>query len=102
MNKYFMKGEKKKLLDNDLIEQYKQQGKHVHSVSLYLLGRELTPLFQKYIDDELKEIIPNYTFWCTSTYDFQYVWYLPSMYHDFASCIETGTIRANDSEHVVL
>lgn len=98
LNEYFMKGEKKKLLDNDLIEQYKQQGKHVHSVSLYLLGRELIPLFQKYIDDELKKIIPNYTLWCNNAYDFQYVWYLPSMYHDFASCIETGTIRANDSE----
>lgn len=98
LNEHYKRGKKEGLFNNDLLERYKKEGKHVHSASLYLLGKTLLPLFRRYINNELKNFIPNYTSWCGNIYDFQYIWYLPSMYHDFASCIEKETICENDSE----
>lgn len=98
LHKHYIQGQKKELLSIDFFCEYKKSGKHVHSASLYLSGKALMPLFEKHIEDKLKEFVPNYAEWCASETDFLYIWYLPSIYHDFASCIETETIRENDSE----
>ena len=98
LNRHYESGKKEGLLNNSLIEQYKQHGKHTHSASLYLLGTTLLPIFTKKIDACLGAFVPNYTSWRKKNRDFQYIWFLPAMYHDFASCIELGTIHANDSE----
>lgn len=98
LNRHYEKGEKKALFNRDLTPQYNRHGKHTHSASLYLLGTTLLPIFKTNIDNRLKSFVPNYTSWCEDEYDFQYIWFLPAMYHDFASCIELGTIRTNDSE----
>lgn len=98
LNEHYKRGKKEGLLNNNLFEQYKRHGKHVHSASLYLLGITLLPLFEDCISNELIKFVPNFKSWYENKDTFRYIWYLPSMYHDFASCTETGTIRANDSE----
>ena len=55
-------------------------------------------LFEKYLDSKFALFLPNYTHWHNEKRDYLYTWYLPSMYHDFASCIELGSIYPNDSE----
>lgn len=97
MNRHYERGKKEPLLDNDLYAKYKLNGKHIHSVSLYLLGIALLPLFKEKLDKNLKKFIPNYTKWKKSDKDSLYIWFLPAMYHDFASCAELGTILENDS-----
>lgn len=90
--------EKKELLDSIFYEQYEKCGKHTHSASLYLLGKASMRLFEKYLDSKFALFLPNYTHWHNEKRDYLYTWYLPSMYHDFASCIELGSIYPNDSE----
>lgn len=98
MDGHYRKGEKEGLFSTDLLEQYRQHGKHVHSTSLYLLGKSVLPLFQEKLDCALKPFLPNYEHWHDGGHDYWHIWYLTSMYHDFASCIELGTIHVNDSE----
>ncbi len=98
MHRHYIKSQKMELLNIDFFCKYKEFGKHVHSASLYLFGKALMPLFEKRVEDKLKEFVPNYEKWYINEIDFLYIWYLPSIYHDFASCIEKETIRANDSE----
>lgn len=81
-----------------LYAQYKAKGKHIHSASLYLLGVTLLPHFQHEIDEKLATFLPHYDYWHNHKRDFLHTWFLPSMYHDFASCIELDTIQVNDSE----
>lgn len=98
MHEHYMAGKKHELLDSALYTQYESKGKHVHSVSLYLLGKALLPHFQQEIDKKLTAFLPHYSGWHDHNRDFLHTWFLTSMYHDFASCIEFGTIQANDSE----
>lgn len=98
LNQHYESGRKIGLLNNDLYDKYAQHGKHLHTVSLYLLGSVLLSLFQERLSNVLKEFVPNYPFWGNDDdSNFQYIWFLPAMYHDFASCAELGTILANDS-----
>ena len=98
LKQHYEKGEKEDLFNRDLTPQYNRHGKHTHSASLYLLGMTLLSAFKTNINNGLKSFVPDYASWCEDDYDFQYIWFLPAMYHDFASCIELGTIHANDSE----
>ena len=95
LTRHYTTGEKTGLLSSNFLHRYKRTGKHVHSASLYLLGVKLLPIFKKPLDNTLTTFIPNFMSWGD---DSRYVWYLPSMYHDFASCIEIGTIHPHDSE----
>ena len=98
LNEHYMKGKKQGLLKNKLFDNYQQNGKHVHSASLYLLGKSLLPYFQEKIGQSLKEFLPHYDFWHDNGHDFLHTWYLTSMYHDYASCVERSTIQKSDSE----
>lgn len=95
---HYENGEKLKLLSSDLYDQYRENGKHIHSASLYLLGKTLMPCFEKELNKKLSSFLPNYDSWHDHNRDLLYTWYLPSMFHDYASCIELGTILPNDTE----
>ena len=97
VNRHYIKGEKGGLLDNDLYDRYERHGKHMHSVSLYLLGVKLLSLFQEHLREALLKFVPNFSSWGGDE-NSPYIWFLPAMYHDFASCAELGTIHANDSD----
>lgn len=47
MHEHYMAGKKHELLDSALYTQYESKGKHVHSVSLYLLGKHFCHTFNK-------------------------------------------------------
>ena len=47
MHEHYMAGKKHELLDSALYTQYESKGKHVHSVSLYLLERHFCHTFNK-------------------------------------------------------
>lgn len=98
LDAHYQLGHKKELFDNDLLNPNKRHGKHIHSVSLYLLGMTLIPTFKKHISEKMRKFVPHFTQLYKSDYDFWHIWYLTSMYHDYASCAELGTIQENDSE----
>ncbi len=98
LENHYMKGEKEGILRSDLYNQYEKNGKHVHSASLYLLGKTLMPCFEKELNRVLSGFLPNYNSWHDHNRDLLYTWYLPSMFHDYASCVELGTILPNDTE----
>ena len=98
LQEHLMKGEKIGILWSDLYDQYEKNGKHVHSASLYLLGKALMPCFKNELNRVLSGFLPNYDSWHDHNRDLLYIWYLPSMFHDYASCVELGTILPNDTE----
>ena len=98
LHNHYMKGKKAALLSSTVFDQYEQNGKHIHSASLYLLGKVLLSVFQGHLGRELGVFLPHYMKWHDHSWDFLHTWYLPSMFHDFASCIELSTINKDDSE----
>lgn len=98
LHNHYIEGRKLGLLRGDLYNQYIENGKHVHSASLYLLGKALMPCFENELNRVLSSFLPNYDSWHDHGYDLLYTWYLPSMFHDYASCVELGTILPNDTE----
>lgn len=98
LSRHYTKGKKLGLLESDLYEKYQEKGKHVHSTSLFLLGKELLPYFKEEIDTTLKKFLPHYNDWHDHGHDFLHIWFLTAMYHDYASCVEFATIQPNDSE----
>lgn len=95
---HYMEGKKLELLRGDLYKQYEKKGKHVHSASLYLLGKALMPCFQEKLNAALSAFLPNYEAWNDGSRDLLYTWYLPSMFHDYASCIELDMIQPGEVE----
>ena len=98
LQEHYDRGEKYKLLITDLYPEYQENGKHIHSVSLYLLGKELLPHFKKKLDKALEGFLPHYDYWHDHGRDFWHTWFLTAMYHDYASCVENVTPWINDSE----
>lgn len=84
IDKHFSLGSKHAVLQIPYLEAYKDNGKHVHTVSLYLTGFSLKAVFTAQLKKKLGEFIPDICSW----YDFWYTWFLTCMYHDTASCIE--------------
>ena len=98
LQEHFERGKKYELLITDLYPEYQQNGKHIHSVSLFLLGKELLPHFRKELNKALAGFLPHYDYWHDHGRDFWHTWFLTAMYHDYASCMEDVTPRINDSE----
>ena len=69
---HYMEGKKLELLRGDLYKQYEKKGKHVHSASLYLLGKALMPCFQEKLNAALSAFLPNYEAWNDGSRDLLY------------------------------
>lgn len=63
---------------------YKEQGKHTHTVSLYLLALLLENDSGGLIELPLQEAIRSYCCWG----DYRYTWFLTCLYHDIAAHYE--------------
>jgi hypothetical protein len=87
IHEHFLHGHKSSVFEVDFLERYKQQGKHEHTVSLYLLGLHLQGLFESEIKAYLVKYIPEVGKWYGPK-EFKYFWYLTCLYHDAASCVE--------------
>lgn len=106
INYCFVKGQKDGLLDFDFKESYLGNGKHLHTVSLYLLGTafiEKNSLIKNSLERQLRTFLPEYDKWYNvkdndKNYDFLYTWYLTALYHDVASCVENIRIPENPTE----
>lgn len=97
--KYFYRGGKPLVFDTPFRETYDQFGKHIHTVSLYFLGSVLRNLFCKDIYEGIKKALNSDIKWYEEEEEYEYTWFLTSLYHDVASCIETK-IPYNASESV--
>lgn len=74
---------------------YRTEGKHIHTVSLYILGLYVQEIVRDELESKMKEIIGDGArLW----YDFRYTWFLTCLFHDAASCIETGWENGNQSD----
>lgn len=86
----FRVGRKEDVLDLQFAKKYKDEGKHAHTVSLYLLGLHLAGLFEKRICCDVNGKIPSEEkneIWY-KVKDYKYTWFITSLCHDIASCIE--------------
>ena len=88
ISEHFEKGNKKGVFHifREFTHDYETKGKHLHTVSLYLLGLSLEDTFSRPLKRKLSELIENMAW-----YDFKYSWYLTCLYHDVTSCIETNS-----------
>ena len=106
INDCFVKGQKDGLLDFDFRESYLGNGKHLHTVLLYLLGTafiEENTLIKNSLERQLRTFLPEYDKWYNvkdndKNYDFLYTWYLTALYHDIASCVENIRVPENPTE----
>lgn len=82
IKKYFEISGKEKVFDLDFLEQYEENGKHIHTVSLFLLGLLLKDCSNSYV----KEIQDK---------TFSYIWFLVCLYHDIAIVEENKIDKIN-------
>lgn len=66
--------------------------RHVHMVSLYLLGLALEQCFCRQLKTSLEHCMD-----CSKWYDFQYTWFLTCLYHDTATFVECVTSDSNEA-----
>lgn len=108
ISKHYKLGGKDECMMFDFLDDYLSKGKHLHTVSLYLMGIvfiENNSAIQKRIEQSLQ------IFLCQQEYDefykknkndinynYLYTWYLAALYHDVASCIEQAKIPENPTE----
>lgn len=93
IDRHFQKGTKEKAFDIPFFKKYSSDGKHTHTVSLYLMGLVVEQVFDHILKDTMSEFIEDLDAW----YDFKYTWFLTCLYHDAASCIEKGNDLIPDS-----
>ena len=87
IKEHFDRGKKSEILEVDFSKNYKENGKHVHSVVAYLIGIVLKDVFEP----RLKEAVYDMTCYNNISEDwFHYLhtWFLTCLYHDTASCVE--------------
>lgn len=82
--KYFEDGCKSKVFDTQFNAEFRSRGKHLHTVSLYMLGVELKEFAETHIERHLRSVISDDVDW----YDFLHTWFLTSLYHDVGSVLE--------------
>lgn len=76
-------GYKNKIFDIGFQRQFKDQGKHQHTVALYFLGCYLSEMLSDILKNHIAQYIEK-----TDWYDFRYTWFLTCLYHDTAAVIE--------------
>ena len=88
----------------DFLEEYLNHGKHLHTVSLYLMGMiftEKSSTLRDKLTNQLQSFLPCYGDWYVrkkDEYNLLYTWYLTALYHDIASCVENIRIPENPTE----
>lgn len=108
IEKHYKLGGKEECMLFDFLDTYLENGKHLHTVSLYLMGIAFiseNSTIRKRLDKQLKSFLPQYESWyktndseMKNAYDFLYTWYLTALYHDVASCIENIRLPLNPTE----
>lgn len=107
ISKHYKLGGKDECMMFDFLDKYLSEGKHLHTVSLYLVGMtfiENNSAIQKRIEQSLQTFLPQqeYDGWYKQdnkvSYNYLYTWYLTALYHDVVSCIEQAKIRENPTE----
>lgn len=73
------------MMDGKIKDNLLSSKKPAHTVSLYLLGLCMKSSFENEVLSALKQIIVEVKTW----YEFEYTWFLTSLYHDMASCEES-------------
>lgn len=84
INQHYEKGNKAEAFVFPFCEDYHEFGKHVHTVSLYLMGLIVREAFEEKIRCKLSGFICDLDSW----YCYKYTWFLTSLYHDIASSVE--------------
>ena len=84
---HFKYGKKQQAMQLAFEDEYNMNGKHVHTVSLFLLGLSFKDMFSDKLKRKLSHLIPHVNSW----YDYAYSWFLTCLYHDVASCIEKNS-----------
>ena len=87
---FFKHGEKEKVFSFDFKSEYKRNGKHVHTASLFFMGMYLGGIFDSLVQSKLSELID-----ISAWYNYEYTWFLTCLYHDAASCIEKTRMPFN-------
>ena len=85
--RHFESGRKEAVVRTEFYEQYEKQGKHTHTVNLFLLGLLFEDLFATELKKDVSRLIPNTEEWFVDK-EFKYSWFLSCLYHDIASCVE--------------
>lgn len=94
ISRYFETGSKEKVFFVDFKDEYLEKGKHVHTVSLYLLGCHLAELIDELLKNHFGKFIGRVDDW----YDFRYTWFLTALYHDAGSVIEDDNLTIGSCE----
>lgn len=87
------KGGKDEVHEIPWIREFQRSNKHIHVVSLYLLGLTFQDSMSALIKEEIGHFILSHDW-----YDYKYTLFLTCLYHDIASNIECGKIPANPTE----
>lgn len=87
------KGGKDEVHEIPWIQEFQRSNKHIHVVSLYLLGLTFQNSMSAFIKEEIGHFILSHDW-----YDYKYTWFLTCLYHDIASNIERGKLPANPPE----
>lgn len=93
ITEHLEKGGKDEVHKIPWIQEFQRSKKHIHVVSLYLLGLTFQNSISEFIEGEIGDFISSHDW-----YDYKYTWFLTCLYHDIASNIERGKIPANPPE----
>lgn len=88
IKEYFKAGSKETVFKIDFSEDFKKDGKHVHTVVLYLMGYYLKDIVEVVLKNDINHRIDDKINNPISWFDFRYTWFLCCLYHDTASVIE--------------
>lgn len=94
ISRYFEAGNKEKVFFLDFKDKYLKKGKHLHTVSLYLLGCQLAKLIDELVKNHFESLIGKEDEW----YDFKYTWFLTALYHDVGCVIENDSLMIGSCE----
>lgn len=88
IKEFFKAGGKQAVFNTNFNKDFKTNGKHVHTVVLYLLGFYFKDIIEVLLKNYIKQNIDDQLNNPESWFDFRYTWFLCCLYHDTASVIE--------------
>lgn len=103
IKRHFDEGDKLEAMAFPFEDEWEKNGKHQHTVALYLMGLVLESVFNESLHQNLSELIDaidknsgvhtqemRWNNDLAGWYDYRYTWFLTCLYHDTASCIESS------------